>query len=134
MRIDPAGKPAPLTAPSRTRRAQAGFVLPGDTDDEVAGAEPAAAAAPATGIAALAGAAPAAPAAPALDAQAARHGDAMLKAMSDVQLALLDGTTDDACRTLATLAETLPNAADPGLKAVLQSVAVRAAVVLARAE
>jgi hypothetical protein len=134
MRIDPAGKPAPSAASSRTRRAQSGFIIPGDADGDALATAPAEAAAPAFGIAPLAGA-PAHPPAPlADDTQAAQHGDAMLKAMSGVQLALLDGTGDDACRCLAALAESLPSAADPGLRAVLQSVAVRAAVVLARAE
>jgi hypothetical protein len=134
MRIDPAGKPAPNAAVLRTRRAQSGFVLPADAATDEAGAAPAEAAAPALGIAPLTGALPGLPPAVPDDAQAAEHGEAMLKAMSDVQLALLEGTGETACRSLATLAESLPSAADPGLKAVLQSVAVRAAVVLARAE
>jgi hypothetical protein len=134
MRIDPAGKPVPNAAPLRTRRAQPGFVLPGEAHDAAAEAEAPEAAAPAFGIAPITGAPSDPPAAVADDAPAAEHGEAMLKAMSGVQLALLEGTGDAACRTLATLAESLPSAADPGLQAVLQSVAVRAAVVLARAE
>jgi hypothetical protein len=134
MRIDPAGKPAPNAALLRARRAQSGFVLPCDANDVEAEAVLAEATPPALGIAPLAGAPSDPLAAVADDAQAARHGDAMLKAMSGVQLALLEGTGDAACRSLATLAESLPCPADPGLKAVLQSVALRAAVVLARAE
>jgi hypothetical protein len=133
MRIDPAGTVAPHAAPSRTRRAPSGFVLPGDAGADEAEAAESAEAAPT--IAPLTLPPIESPAAGAADdARAAGHGDAMLKAMSDVQLALLEGTGEAACRTLAKLAESLPSAADPGLQAVLQSVAVRAAVVLARSE
>jgi hypothetical protein len=136
MLIDPAGKPSPPAPPSRARRAQSGFILPQEGDENALGAAPAEAAAPAAGTAPVELPPIDPPAAdPAHEAEAAVHGDAILKAMSDIQLALLDGGGGGAaCRTLASLADSLPSVADPDLRSVLQSVAVRAAVVLARGQ
>jgi hypothetical protein len=132
MRIDQAGKPMPNAAASRsTRRAQSGFALP-ESAETVADEAPEAAAPPSAVPSVLLAGIEAPGPAPADDAAAARHGGAMLKAMADLQRAMLEGAGDDACRTLAKLAQTMPSAADPALNEVLQSVAVRAAVELAR--
>jgi hypothetical protein len=68
------------------------------------------------------------------DREAAAQGGAMLDALAGLQRALLEGDNVAAGATLATLARSLPSAADPALNAVLQSVAVRAAVERARSE
>ncbi len=136
MRIDQAGKPLPLATAVRTRRTQSGFALPEAAEpgaDDVSEGEAAEAAAPPAAVSSipLAGI-EASPQEPADDAAAARHGDAMLKAMSDLQRAMLEGAGNEACQTLAKLAQSMPGATDPALQEVLQSVAVRAAVELAR--
>lgn len=136
MRIDQAGKPMPNAPASRTRRAQGGFALPdaadAGVDDVSEGGAPEAAAPPASVPSILLTGIEPPPQQPADDAAAARHGGAMLKAMADLQRAMLEGAGDEACRTLAKLAQSMPSAADPALQEVLQSMAVRAAVELAR--
>jgi len=131
MRIDQAGKPMPNAPAARTRRTQGGFVLPETEDAGARDAPEAASQAQAVPSILLAGILPPAQEKPD-DAAAAQHGGAMLKAMSDLQRAMLEGAGDEACRNLAKLAQTMPSAADPALQDVLQSVAVRAAVELAR--
>jgi Class II flagellar assembly regulator len=63
---------------------------------------------------------------------ARRHGEAMLAELAALQRGLLGGTADAALDRLAGLAQALPDAADPGLAAALQAVALRARVELAR--
>ena len=130
MRIDQLGRPAPSSG-TRIRRRQDGFSV----SEEQALPEPArtAPACAPTDIAAVASAAETAPPSPAqLDREAAQHGDAMLKTLTRLQLAAL-GTEDAEARgALAALAGSLKPAADPGLNAVLQGIAARAAVEAAR--
>ncbi len=69
-----------------------------------------------------------------IDRQARRHGHSMLRLLTKLQVAQLDGTVDiDSLQGLADLADSMPQAADPTLAAVLRSVALRARVELARA-
>ncbi len=131
MRIDQAGKPMPTAPSPRTRRISGGFVLPETEETGSEEAPEATAAAQAVPSILLAGIEPPAQEKPD-DAAAAKHGGAMLKAMSDLQRAMLEGTGEEACQTLAKLAQDMPSAADPRLQEVLLSVAVRAAVELAR--
>jgi Class II flagellar assembly regulator len=63
---------------------------------------------------------------------ARRHGEAMLAELAALQRGLLGGRAEAALHRLAGLAEGLPEAADPGLAAALQAVALRARVELAR--
>jgi hypothetical protein len=77
--------------------------------------------------------------APALrDRQARRHAEAVLAQLAALQCALLGdmpGLGDEpgtALARLAGLAETAPEAADPGLAAVLAAVTLRARIELAR--
>ncbi len=130
MRIDQIGRPV-AQAGSRVRRRQDGFFVSEDAAPE----EPAQAAPPtaATNIAAIAANADLERGRPAaLDREAAEHGDAMLKTLRRLQLAAL-GTQDDGARLcLAELAGSLKPAADAGLNAVLQGIAARVAVEVAR--
>ena len=75
--------------------------------------------------------------APHTDAQrseaAAEHGGAMLDALAGLQLAALAPDDGQARNALAALAQGTQRAADPGLDAVLQAIAARAAVALAHA-
>jgi len=68
------------------------------------------------------------------DHVAASHGCALLGALAGLQLASLDGDEVAARRTLAELARALPQATDPGLDSILQAIAQRAAIELARSE
>jgi hypothetical protein len=70
----------------------------------------------------------------AADCTATRHGRAMLGALAGLQAAALGGDTVAARRTLADLARALPAGASPGLDTILQAIAQRAAVELARSE
>ena len=159
MRIDRLGAPA-NAARSRMRRGGGAFELPGEAGTQT-DAAPANEAAPAGGGAAAltslaelaqAGAAPAAgqSSAVALDAAAARQGDELLKALQGLQLAGLEnrftadaasghgagaapgGATDAARKALADLAQGTGRAADPVLNDLLQAIAARAAVEVAR--
>jgi hypothetical protein len=66
---------------------------------------------------------------------ARRHGEAMLAELRALQLELLEGAMGQAALTrLADLADRVPAAADPGLAATVQWVALRARVELARRE
>jgi hypothetical protein len=130
MRVDGLGGSAPLTPVARRRRSKAGFADLVEPDGALA-----AEAAAAPGVAP----APGQPAAPAplrdpllQDREARRHGDAMLGALASLQAALLTGTEAAARDSLAALAATRPQAADPGLEQTLQAIAVRAAVELAK--
>ncbi len=63
------------------------------------------------------------------DREARSRGGEMLKALRDVQRACLDGADAEATRRrLATLLASIPEADDPRLKALMQAIAVRAAV------
>ncbi len=67
------------------------------------------------------------------DRGARRHGQSLLRELAALQRALLDGGGDAAClQRLAALGRATPDAADPGLAAIVRSLAVRAAVELAR--
>ncbi len=133
MRIDPSGKPVAAAA-ARARRRDSGFMLP-DTQGASA-ADEGGQAAPTQPVAlvSLAELAPSPSPDPLADREAAAQGGAMLDALAGLQRALLEGDNVAAGATLATLARSLPSAADPALNAVLQSVAVRAAVERARSE
>ena len=66
---------------------------------------------------------------------ARRHGEAMLGELKELQLGLLVGAAEPAAlRRLARLAEALPEAADQTLAALVQAVALRARVELARSQ
>ena len=129
MRIDQLGRPV-AQAP-RARRSQEKFSV----GDEAAALEPAApgALAAPTDVLGVCGAAQTPAASPAeRDREAAQHGDAMLKTLTRLQLGALGGDADGARACLAALAGSLKQAADPGLNAVLQGIAARAAVEVAR--
>ena len=68
------------------------------------------------------------------DRQARRHGQALLAALARLQHDLLRAGADAAgsLHELAELAGRVPEAADPGLQAVLLAIATRARVELAR--
>jgi Class II flagellar assembly regulator len=67
------------------------------------------------------------------DREAKRHGQALLKGLAALQHALLAGEDQSAVlQTLAALAENCPQAAHPGLAGVVQALALRAQVELAR--
>jgi hypothetical protein len=64
--------------------------------------------------------------------RARRHGRAMLRALRDLQAALLSGPQDAVSATLADLAAHMPEADDPVLRLILREIGARAAVELAR--
>ena len=75
------------------------------------------------------------------DREARRHGQALLSALAELQLALIgggggSGTPRDGLKSLSerlsVLASTLPAAADPGLQAVVRAIGLRARIELAR--
>ncbi len=143
MRITPIYSPPPKAAPLRARRLAGGFTVgepeapgleaPGlkTPESDPAAAGPALAA---VHLAALEAAQPGHSEASTgqVDREAGRHGRAMLGALAGLQLAGLDGDTIAARRTLADLARALPAGASPGLDSILQAIAQRAAVELAR--
>ncbi len=117
---------APLP-PNASCRTQAGFRLP-----------TASAAAPTTSISGPAGldgmlALQEREADAARDRGARRHGQSLLRELAALQRALLDEAGDPAClQRLAALGRTVSDAADPGLAAIVRSLALRAAVEVAR--
>lgn len=122
-------------APGRRRvAASRAFALP---EDAPAAGE-AAVAGPATlhGLLALQEAAGEAPAAEAQDRAARRQGEAAMRDLTALQVALLSGRPAAAAHLAALasagLASAGPQAADPGLAAVLGAIRLRAAVELAR--
>ncbi len=67
------------------------------------------------------------------DRGARRHGQSLLRELAALQRALLGGTGEAAClQRLAALGRATADAADPGLAAIVRSLAVRAAVEIAR--
>lgn len=67
------------------------------------------------------------------NATARRHGQAMLRGLGTLQHTLLSGSDPHAAlATLAQLVGDLPPVSDPGLAALLDSIALRARVELAR--
>ena len=67
------------------------------------------------------------------DRRARRHAQAILEELARLQRGLLGGATDaGSLARLAALAELVPDAADPTLGALVQSVAIRARIELAR--
>ena len=67
------------------------------------------------------------------DRRARSHGQALLAALSGLQLALLDDGTGAALETLSRLAGDASPAADPKLQAVLRAIGQRVAVEVAKA-
>jgi len=134
MRIDQPGNTAASAGPARKRGTHPNFAIPPE-QAAPAEAEQAQTTAP-TQPPALPSRAATGEFVPdaADDRAAAAHGDSVLNAMAGLQHALLQGDTTDAGHALAALARTIPRAADPRLNAVLDSVALRAAVELARSK
>ncbi len=66
------------------------------------------------------------------DRQARQHGSDMLDALARLQARLLAGSSGPERQRLEDLAKWRPAAADPGLEAALQAIALRAAVELAK--
>lgn len=67
------------------------------------------------------------------DRESRHHGEATLKALGDLQLALLgDPAQESALHRLADLAQHMPRAADPGLETLVRAVGLRARIELAR--
>ena len=132
MRIEQAGRPhRPLA--TRTRQGPGVFALPGEVTLEQAGSSEAPAPAVSVGPTLACDAAPAPPSDAQVNEAAAQHGGAMLKALEGLQLAALAPDDGRARSKLALLASGLQRAADPKLDALLQAIAARAAVALARA-
>ncbi len=117
--------------PGRRRvAASRAFALP---DDAPVAGEAAVAGLPALhGLLALQEAAGEAPEAEAQDRAARRQGEATMRDLTALQIALLSGRPAAAAR-LAILASAGPQAADPRLAAVLGAIRLRAEVELARA-
>ena len=138
MWIGQAGAPAQAAASRRAAPRQRGESFAVTEDDSGNAPELPAATAPAQASAVvLLSAGPAGggrQADPAADRKAAGHGRAMLGALAGLQAAALGGGGAAAHQALAELARAVPEAADPGLGAVLQAIAQRAAVELARSE
>jgi hypothetical protein len=147
MRIDPTGRISSGSAPrpGRRRIGSPSFVLPDQGPGEAAAAAAAEMAADELDLPQVPLAAPIAAAAPdggcdarpqpADTAGARRQGEAVLNALAGIQLAALAGSpaaSGDARHALAALAGGLPGVADPELEAVLQAIAQRAAIELAR--
>ncbi len=135
MRIGQPGAPAAAARRVAARRCSEGFAVADDAADDAPDVPAASAPAPAQAVVLLS-AAPAGgrQADPAADRQAAGHGRAMLGALAGLQAATLGGGGAAAHQALAELTRAVPEAADPGLSAVLQAIAQRAAVELARSE
>ncbi|HTW29397.1 MAG TPA: flagellar assembly protein FliX [Acetobacteraceae bacterium] len=67
------------------------------------------------------------------DGRARRHGQSLLEELAALQRALLEGGADaGGLERLAALTASVPDAADPRLRAVMQAVVLRARVELAR--
>jgi hypothetical protein len=67
------------------------------------------------------------------DRRARRHGQAILQELAKLQRVLLGGKMEEgSLARLAALTEMVPEAADPTLGALVQSVAIRAQIELAR--
>lgn len=66
------------------------------------------------------------------DREARRRGNDLLAALARLQRALLEGGTAEALARLSALLEGMPEAADPGLAAVLRAVTLRARIEIAR--
>jgi hypothetical protein len=132
MRVDAVSTP-PAGGPRRPRRGQAAFAI--DPDEAAGEAAPDIAAAPALQAIALpvvGGPRADATAREVADGAAKGHGEALLHALAGLQHAVLGAGGAGARAALAALAQDLPRAADPALDAVLQAIAQRAAVELAR--
>ncbi len=133
MRVGPLSTP-PAGGAGRPRRGSVAFTL--DRDEPAGEAAPDAVPASAIQAAclpALAGPEAADAAAYEIaDAAAKRHGEALLHALAGLQRAVLGAGGGVGGGALAALAQDLPRAADPRLDAVLQAIAQRAAVELAR--
>lgn len=118
----------PLRA-ARAAQGETGFTVRADD------AEPAAAPVPPPALAMLDGvlALQEAEADAARDRRARRQGSALLDALAEVQLALLHGVSDrESLAGLQAVAEHVPDAADPRLRAIVAAILLRARVELAR--
>ena len=139
--IDGIGLPAVAPA-ARRNRATGGFVLPSQTRATDAPAMTDTStpvfAAFMDGLLGLQEQAPDAPSAPAVrDREARRHGQALLSVLAEMQLSLIgsrDGPGSLALLSerLSGLAEAIPVAADPRLRAIIGAITLRARVELAR--
>jgi hypothetical protein len=132
MQIDRTGRPGPA-APLRRRRAHAPFTPPANPPATEVAPDPPAAAACLSPLLDLAAAEPPAAPEPVPDATCAVRGTAVLDALAGLQMAALGGGGGAARQALADLAQSLPQPAEPGLAAILQAIAQRAAIELARA-
>ena len=145
MQIDQsAGRVGRTTVAKTASRLQrgGGFALPAapdaPADSQAAGASPVAAAT----LSGIEGTPDDRAAPQDQDAAAGRHGHALLDALAHLQLVSLQlaglqppndhsgDATGQGC--LASLVQKMPEAADPGLRDVLQAIAARAAIELAR--
>jgi hypothetical protein len=129
--IRPVSAVAGRAAVRRAGGAGHGFAVPAGGDEAVGGA----AAAQAAGAVGMAGllALQEWPAERGGDRAARRHGEALLAALADLQRTVLEGGAADP-RRLAALAREVPEAEDPGLRAAVAAVALRARIELARME
>ena len=131
--VSPLGQPASATLRPRGK-AGPGGIRPLDGADAHAPAAAAAAAAAPVGLHGLL-AVQEAEADAVQDRAARRHAGAMLDDLSSMQRALLGGDPDGTTAALSRLADAArrgPAAADPRLGAVVQAIAMRAAVEAAR--
>jgi hypothetical protein len=143
--IDAIGRPAASPA-ARRNRATGGFVLPPETSS-LAAAPPADISVPVfatfmEGLLGLQEQAPDAPSVPAVrDREARRHGQAVLSLLAELQLVLVgSGSAPEASPAslallagrLSALTDAVPVASDPGLRAIIAAIALRARVELAR--
>jgi hypothetical protein len=134
MRIQDLGVSTPALRKTVPRRAGAGFAVPPQEDGEPQAPRAAQDTGHACAPAALLLAAQNEPdcPSPAPDQAAMQRGGALLNAVAALQIAALGGETGLALQKLEALAQTPPTAADPALDSVLQAIAQRAAIELAR--
>ena len=139
--IDGIGLPGVALA-ARRNRPTLGFVLPAQTRAMDAPAMTDTStpvfAAFMDGLLGLQEQAPDAPSAPAVrDREARRHGQALLSVLAEMQLSLIGSRDGPGSLTLLSerlsgLAEAIPVAADPRLRAIIGAITLRARVELAR--
>jgi hypothetical protein len=132
MRIEGSERPLPASGKSAVRKPGANFTVAEPLEE--AGAEAAEAAEAAAPLAVIGTLTPPDDTGDVTDREAAQQGAALLDAMAGLQQALIDGDPRVARARLAGLAQQTLSAADPRLDQLLQAVAQRAAVELARSE
>jgi hypothetical protein len=137
MRIDPTGT-GQVAAGGVRRRRPSPFALPAEDEDERGGAVEAMGQPDGAAAVVAPSGPPPTPQQPAplpADRQAAtQYGRAVLDALAGLQAAVLGGAGAGPRERLTELVRGLPRAAEPSLDAVLQAIAQRAAVELARSE